>query len=179
MFSMYTSSLSFPCIWWRYLPFLCSSFKWMWWLVQLVRFKWSSRPCAVCQLKKPLVWSQTSTKSVLLKITQYLFNLRFLVSKSGAWPLYAKCCHWHHIYPLVHRRSSDLWKHLATVKKAKSVQIARFQMKEMDELHDFFGIERDHLHTSKDLLFQCHYIVSLFFIFRMVGCKLIPHLATI
>ena len=110
-------------------------------MVQPPGFKLRSHPHAVCQLKKPLYGLKQATRACHSKITQYLHQIGFKMSKSDN-SLYVRRNFESLIFIILY--VDDLvigGEELADINKVKSLLFGKFEMKDMEELHYLLGIE--------------------------------------
>ena len=130
----------------------------------------SRPPNAVCRLKKPLYGLKQAPHAWHSKITQYLHQIGFWMSKSDT-SLYIRHESDNPIVIILY--VDDLvirGQDLAEITKVKSLLSGRFEMKDLHELHYFLGIEV--IRTSVGILIsQRHHVLNLLYKFGLIECK--------
>ena len=109
-------------------------------MIQPPGFESTNHPTIVCRLKKPLYGLKQVPSAWHLKITQYLHQIGFRMSKSDS-SLYIKNESYNLIVIILY--VDDLVirsKNLANVDNVKLLLSGRFEMKDMHELHYFLDI---------------------------------------
>ena len=110
-------------------------------MVQPPGFKSSIHPKAVCRLKKPLYGLKQAPRAWHSKITQYLHQIGFRMSKSDN-SLYIRSDSASPLVIILY--VDDLvigGEHLVDINKVKTLLSDKFEMTDMKELHYFLGIE--------------------------------------
>ena len=132
-------------------------------MIQPSGFASTNHPTSVSRLKKPIYGPKQASRAWHSKITQYLHQIGFRMSKS---------------YNSLHIKNEsdnvdDLvirGKNLADISQVKSLLSGRFKMKDMHTLHYFLGIEV--IRTPVGIvLSQRHYILNLLYKFGVTNCK--------
>ena len=128
-------------------------------MIQPPGFESRVHPNVVSRLKKPLYGLKQTPRAWHSKITQYLHQIGFRMSKSDT-SLYIRHESDNPIVIIVY--VDDLvigGKDLADINKVKSLLSSRFEMKVLHELHYFLGIEV--IRTPVGILIsQRHYVVK-------------------
>ena len=139
-------------------------------MVQPPGFESSIHPKAVCRLKKPLYGLKQAPRAWHSKITQYLHQIGFRMSKSDN-SLYIRSDSTSSIVIILY--VDDLvigGENLVEINKVKSLLSDKFEMTDMKELHYFLGIEV--IRTPAGIIIsQRHYILNLLYKFGMTECK--------
>ena len=110
-------------------------------MVQPPDFNSSIHPKAVCRLKKPLYSLKQASRAWHSKITQYLHQIGFRMSKFDN-SLYIRSDSASPIIIILY--VDDLvirGEHLVDINKVKTLLSDKFEMMDMKELHYFLGIE--------------------------------------
>ena len=110
-------------------------------MVQPPGLKFSTYPQAVCRLKKLIYTLKQAPKACHSKITQYLHQISFKMSKSDN-TLFVRSNSRGQVFIIIY--VDDLvigGEHLAGIEHIKKLLFCRFEMKDMKELHYFLGIE--------------------------------------
>ena len=139
-------------------------------MIQPPGFESRKHPHAVCRLKKPLYGLKQAPRAWHSKITQYLHQVGFRMSKSDT-SLYIRNESDSPIIIILY--VDDLvigGKDLAEINKVKTLLSGRFEMKDLHELHYFLGIEV--IRTPVGIMIsQRHYVLNLLYKFGMTECK--------
>ena len=139
-------------------------------MVQPLGFNSSTHLKAVCRLKKPLYSLKKAPCAWHLKITQYLHQIGFHMSKSDN-SLYIRSGSESSIVIILY--VDDLvieGEHLIEINKVKPLLSDKFEMTDMKELHYFLGIEV--IWTPAGIMIsQRDYILNLLYKFGMADCK--------
>ena len=139
-------------------------------MIQPLGFELRVHPNAVYRLKKPLYGLKEALRAWHSKITQYLHQIGFRMSKSDT-SLYIRHESDNPIVIILY--VDDLvigGKDLAEINKVKSILSGRFEMKDLHELHYFLGIKV--IRTPVGILIsQRHYVLNLLYKFGLTECK--------
>ena len=131
-------------------------------MVQPPGFNSSTHPKAVCRLKKPLYDLKQALRAWHSKITQYLHQIGFRMSKSDN-SLYIRSDSASPIVIIIY--VDDLvigGEHLVEINKVKSLLSDKFEMTDMKELHYFLVIEVIRI-LAGIMISQWHYILNLLY----------------
>ena len=110
-------------------------------MIQPPGFELRAHPNVVCRLKKPLYGLKQAPRAWHSKITQYLHQIGFRMSKSDT-SLYIRNESDRPIVVILYMDDLVIGgKDLADINKVKSFLSGRFEMKDMHELHYILGIE--------------------------------------
>ena len=139
-------------------------------LIQPPGFESRVHPNVVCRLKKPLYGLKQAPRAWHSKITQYLHQIGFRMSKSDT-SLYIRHESDNPIVIILYMDDLVIGgKDLAEINKVKSLLSGRFEMKDLHELHYFLGIEV--IRTPVGILIsQRHYVLNLLYKFGLTECK--------
>ena len=139
-------------------------------MMQPPGFESSKHPHAVCRLKKPLYGLKQAPRAWHSKITSYLHDIGFRMSKSDN-SLYIRNNPKSPVFLILY--VDDLvigGESLTETQKIKKLLLEKFEMKDLNDLHYFLGIEV--IQTPEGfLLSQRHYVLNLLYKFGMTECK--------
>ena len=139
-------------------------------MIQPPGFESRVHPNVVCRLKKPLYGLKQAPRAWHSKITQYLHQIGFRMSKSDT-SLYFRSDSDSPIVIILYMDDLVIrGKDLAEINKVKSLLSGLFEMKDLHELHYFLGIEV--IRTPvRILISQRHYVLNLLYKFGLTKCK--------
>ena len=133
-------------------------------------FKSTTHPQAVCRLKKSLYSLKQAPRAWHSKITQYLHQIGFKMSKSNN-SMFIRSDSKRHLFIIIYVDGLvNGGEHIANIDHITKLLSSWFKMKDMKEIHYFLDIEV--IRTPYDItISQRHYILNLLFKFGMTESK--------
>ena len=130
----------------------------------------TTHPKSICRLKKPLYSLKKAPCAWHLKITQYLHQIGFHMSKSDN-SLYIRSGSESPIVIILYVDDLVIGiEHLFEIHRVKSLISDKFEITNMKELHYFLGIEVI-WSPAGIMISQRHCILNLWYKFGMIECK--------